>query len=138
MSLLLPKAGIARDQPWLDIQKTRACVISGAYGTAHESVDPAHIGALGTGIKRGDDETVPVLHRFHAYGHQHGELRMWRAHLPLAVLRDGLALCGFAGAALAAPLKHWRNELPDIELLEALRAIGRRDYRLWKKGELQP
>jgi hypothetical protein len=80
--LLLPKTTIVRDREWLDAQHEHACIVSGQFGHSSETIDPAHIGALGCGIKRGDDETLPILHRFHLLGHQKGEASMWREHLP--------------------------------------------------------
>lgn len=90
----MQKEPIVRDQEYLDWLKTQRCLITGRYGTEWESVDPAHIGTLGKGIKRGDDEVLPVLHRFHHHGHGSGEISMFREQLPDAILR--LALRAYA------------------------------------------
>lgn len=86
MTLLLPKSRIIRDQKWLDHLKTERCLITGEFGTEYESIDPAHIGTLGRGIKSSDDEVLPILHRFHVM-QTHGEMAMWRDCLPSDVLR---------------------------------------------------
>lgn len=136
MILALPKTAIVRDRRWLNFQHTRACLITGAYGHGDkETVDPAHIGALGKSIKRSDAETVPILHRFHKWGHDHGEIAMWREHLPGEVLKRGLIQIGVE--SLPGALFDWRNRIPDDVLLDALRAVGRADYEAWKKGTLR-
>lgn len=103
MTLLLPKLRIVRDQAWLDHLETERCLITGEFGTEYEGVDPAHIGTLGKGIKRSDDEVLPILHRFHSRGHNAGEVSMFR------------------------------RELPDVILREALRAYARHLYEEWKR-----
>lgn len=90
MTLLVPKLAVVRDQKWLDHLKTERCIITGQYGHDYESVDPAHIGTLGRGMKRSDDEVLPILHRFHAKGHNAGEISMFRENVPDDVLRDAL------------------------------------------------
>ena len=94
MSLLLPKSRIVRDQKWLDHLKTERCLITGQFGNEYEAVDPAHIGTLGRSIKSSDDECLPILHRFHAAQPGVGEISMFRANLPDAILR--LALRAYA------------------------------------------
>lgn len=88
--MLLPKTVIIRDKRYRDWLHEQACIITGQYGHEYETVDPAHIGTLGKGIKRSDDEILPILHRFHANGHGAGEISMFREHLPNDVLRDAL------------------------------------------------
>jgi len=85
-----PKMRIIRDRAWLDYLHDQPCIITGLRGTEHETVDPAHIGTLGKGIKSSDDEVLPILHRYHQDGHQRGELRMWRQCIPDDVLRSAL------------------------------------------------
>ena len=87
--LLLPKLTIIRDREYLDGLHDEPCIISGLRGTDQETVDPAHIGAF-KGMKRSDDETLPLMHRFHQYGHDHGEMTMWRVNMPDWLLRDAL------------------------------------------------
>lgn len=85
----VPKLNVIRDRKYLDSEHDEPCIISGQYGNDYESVVPAHIGAF-KGMKRGDDETLPILNRYHQLGHQKGEMTMWRQHLPDDVLRDAL------------------------------------------------
>lgn len=90
MSLMFPKLRPVIDEKWIKHLHTERCVITGIYGHEYETVDPAHIGTLGKGIKRGDNEVLPILHRFHADGHGTGEISMFRRELPDDVLRDAL------------------------------------------------
>ena len=101
--LMLPKLNPVRDRKWLDFLRTQPCIITGQTGNDYESVIGAHIGTLGKGIKRGDDEVLPILNRFHQAGHGHGEVSMFREQIPDDVLRD------------------------------ALRAFAREMYRSWKR-----
>lgn len=87
MSALFPKTLIIRDRAYLDALRLEPCIITGLRG---DTVEAAHIGTLGRGIKRSDDETLPLEHRFHAAGHNAGEVSMFRQHLPDYVLRDAL------------------------------------------------
>lgn len=88
--LMLPKLNPIRDKKWREFLHTQPCIITGMCGHDYETVDPAHIGTLGKGIKRGDNEMLPILHRFHAAGHGAGEISMFREELPDGVLRDAL------------------------------------------------
>lgn len=90
----VPKMNVVRDRKYLDWLHTQPCIITGQYGNEHETIDPAHIGALGTGIKRSDAEVLPVLHRFHGAGHNGGEVTMWRENLPDYVLLMALRALG--------------------------------------------
>ena len=85
----VPKLTIVRDRKYLDWLHEQPCLITGVRSHDNETVDPAHIGAF-KGMKRGDNEVLPILHRFHAGGHGHGEISMFRQHLPDWVLRDAL------------------------------------------------
>ena len=87
MNFLLPKLTIIRDRAYLDWLHNEPCIITGLRS---EEVEPAHIGTLGKGIKRSDDEVLPLEHRFHSSGHNHGEISMFREKLPDYVLRDAL------------------------------------------------
>lgn len=87
MNFLIPKLTIIRDRAYLDWLHTEACIVTGLRG---ETVEPAHIGTLGKGIKRSDDEVLPLEHRFHANGHNAGEISMFRKMLPDYVLREAL------------------------------------------------
>lgn len=99
MTLLLPKSRIIRDRKWLDDLRTHRCILTGQYGTEYMAVEAAHLGALGRGIKCSDDEALPLRHDLHSLGHASGE---W---------------------------SHWRREMPDWLIREALRAYAREYYR---------
>lgn len=100
--ILVPKLNLVRDPAWLKHQReNEPCIISGIRSHASETVDPSHVGAF-KGMKRSDDETLPVLHQFHVEGHNGGEMTMWRKRIPDDVLRA------------------------------ALRALARERYRAWK------
>lgn len=102
--MMLPKSRIVRDRAYLDWLREQPCILTGVRGSAQETVDPAHIGTMGKSIKSSDDEALPVLHRFHAEGHQSGEMSMFRRHLPKDVLRAALR-------AYARELyQRWRRE----------------------------
>lgn len=98
--MMVPKLNPIRDRAYLDHLRGEPCIVSGYRG---EGVDPAHIGTLGRGIKRGDDEVLPLRNVFHTNGHQSGEVSMFR------------------------------RELPDYVLRMALRALAREMYREWKQ-----
>lgn len=87
---MIPKLPIIRDRAYLDWLHEQPCILTGQRGSANETVDPAHIGTLGKSIKSSDDEALPILHRFHAEGHQIGEMTMFRKYLPSDVLRAAL------------------------------------------------
>ena len=91
MNFLIPKLTIIRDRQYLDDLHREPCLITGLRG---ETVEPAHIGTLGKGAKRSDDEVLQIEHRFHASGHNHGEISMFREHLPDYVLRAALRALG--------------------------------------------
>lgn len=61
--LMLPKINPIRDEKWRKYLHTQPCILTGQYGNEYETVDPAHIGTLGKGMKRGDNEMLPILHR---------------------------------------------------------------------------
>ena len=85
----VPKLNVVRDRKYLDSQHDDACLISGEYGNENESVVPAHLGSF-RGMKRGDDESLPIKQRFHAEGHQKGEWSMWRKWMPDWLIREAL------------------------------------------------
>ena len=91
-----------RDRKWLDHLRDQPCIITGLRGHPGDPVEAVHIGTLGKGMKRGDDEALPVSHNLHKFGHDHGEITMFRNNLPNDILRD------------------------------ALRALAREMYREWK------
>lgn len=88
-----------RDREYLDSHHDEACMICGVRG----NVVGAHIGAF-KGMKRSDDETLPLCFTCHGSGHQSGEMA------------------------------NWREKMPDYVLRMALRALGRERYREWKKN----
>ncbi len=77
-----------RDRKYLDFLRTQACIISGVRGSEVETVDPAHLGGGGTGIKGDDSTALPLIHHLHAGGHQGGEMSMWREKMPDWLLRE--------------------------------------------------
>ena len=98
-----PKPERVEDRDYLDYLQTQRCVLTGQYGNEYETVDPAHIGTYARGRKT-DDEALPMLHRFHAKGHNSGEISMLRENAPDDLLRA------------------------------AFRALAREMYREWKAG----
>ena len=100
----VPKNPPLRDRAWLDHLQMERCAITGQFGTATETVEAMHLGAY-KGMKRGDDQVIPVLHHFHAEAHQSlGEAEMLRKYAPASLI------------------------------LEAFRALARENYRRWKEG----
>ena len=87
MNFLLPKLTIIRDRAYLDWLHTEPCIV---LGIRSDSVEPAHIGTLGKGIKSSDDEVLPLSHCLHSRGHNAGEISMFREKLPDYVLREAL------------------------------------------------
>jgi|SRR5271156_3521078 len=81
---------IIRDRAYLDWLKTQPCIITGYVGTGMDVVDPSHIGTAGKGLKSDDSEALPLSHRLHMEGHQHGEMTMWRKNIPDWLLREVL------------------------------------------------
>ena len=81
---------IIRDPRYLKWLRTQPCVITSHTATEDESVVAAHIGTAGKGIKSSDDETLPVLHSFHAEAHAHGEITTFRKLAPDWLLRAAL------------------------------------------------
>ncbi len=84
-----PKLNLLRDRKYLDWVRTQACLIEGRNdGT----VEPAHIGTAGKGVKSSDDEVIPLSHRHHAKAHSVGEVRYLFDYLPIPILRKMLRL----------------------------------------------
>ena len=79
--------------------------MTGKRSNAYETVDPAHIGTAGKGIKSPDDEVLPIIHSVHHEMHQMGEMTVLRKRLPDDVLR------------------------------EALRALARERYKKWESSQ---
>ena len=86
----VPKLDPPRDRVWLDWLHTQPCILTGFRATQYETIDPLHLGTLGKGIKSPDNECLPVRHKLHAHGHQHGEISMLREHVPDWLLREAL------------------------------------------------
>jgi hypothetical protein len=84
----VPKLNLIRDRKYLDSHWEARCIISGELTDENETVEGAH---LGSRRNHGDDETLPVKHRYHKYEHDHGTVSMWRKFIPdwllLAALR---------------------------------------------------
>lgn len=85
-----PKLNPVRDRKYLDWLRDQPCVLTGWRATEQSAVDPIHVGTLGKGIKASDDEALPVWHALHKAGHDHGEMSMFRKHMPDYLLRDCL------------------------------------------------
>ena len=91
MGLLLPKTKVLVDDEWRKvILPTHRCIITGRHGSEFDGIDPAHLGSLGRGIKRPDDEILPVLHSLHVSGHNGGEWSQWRDLMPDWLIREAL------------------------------------------------
>lgn len=99
-----PKHPPVHDRKYLDWLRTQPCMICGLHGDEKETVDPMHIGVYGKGMKT-DNEALPIMHHYHATGHQSGEISMFR------------------------------KDAPDRLLRAALRALARELYREWKAAQ---
>ncbi len=99
-----PKSKPLRDPEYLRAVRLMRCLVTGQRATESLSIDPAHIGTAGKGMKSPDNEVIPLRHDIHVACHQRGEI---------PVLRD---------------------VLPDDVLRAALRALAREMYREWKDG----
>ena len=75
------------DRKYLDHLRDEPCILTGMRARPDETVDPMHIGTYGKGMKT-DDEALPVLHHFHAEGHQHGEISMLRQYAQDWLVRE--------------------------------------------------
>ena len=64
--------------------------MTGKRSNEYETVDPAHIGTAGKGIKSPDYEALPIIHSVHHEMHQMGEMTVLRKRLPDDVLREAL------------------------------------------------
>ena len=89
MTLAFPKHPPVKDRKYLDWLRTQPCIITGQRGSEFETVDPAHIGTFGKGMKT-DDEALPILHSLHSGGHSGGEIKMIRERAPNWLIRDAL------------------------------------------------
>ena len=86
----VPKQNPVRDDAYLKWLRDQPCILTGWTATETSAVDPMHIGTLGKSIKSSDDEALPVRHEFHAFGHQHGEMSMFRKQMPDWLIREAL------------------------------------------------
>jgi len=87
---IVKSTAVLRDREYLDWLRTQPCILTGQLGHDAETVDPAHIGTSGKGIKSPDNEALPVIHSLHLEAHNTGEVSMFRKHLPDWLLRDML------------------------------------------------
>ena len=98
-----PKRPPLRDRGYLDWLRTQPCIITGLRATEYESVDPAHLGVSGKGIKSPDNNAIPLIHHIHAYAHRRGHATMFRERAP-----DWLIMKAFK--ALAEDMyEEWQN-----------------------------
>jgi hypothetical protein len=110
MTLLLPKTMVIRDRRYLDATHGMRCLFTGAESGDHGSVVPCHIGTLGRGMKRGDDEVLPLWWIYNATRNPPGYHQEWQSEVEM------LRLCP-----------------PDDVVLRAYRALGREIYQEWKR-----
>ncbi len=66
-----------RDRKWLDKVRTLPCIVTGRLTSDCETVDPAHIGTAGRGLKSSDNHTLPLAHTEHEKQHRLGEVSYW-------------------------------------------------------------
>jgi len=85
---------VLRDRPYLDYLRTQRCVLTGRHGNDNVTVDPAHFGTGGTGIKADDSTALPLLHWFHHEAHQRGHASLLRQHASDSLLM--LMACAYA------------------------------------------
>ena len=91
MTLLIEKIKMLRDRKYLDALREMRCILTEKKGHPDvETVDPAHIGTAGKGIKSPDSEALPIMHSFHQLMHEKGEMTVLRELLPDNILRDAL------------------------------------------------
>ena len=95
---------IIRDRKYLDYLRTQPCLICGRRTGPDMTVEPAHIGTAGKGLKSPDSEAIPLCHEHHLEAHQRGEITFMR------------------------------ERLPDIVMRQALRAYARDEYLKWMNG----
>jgi hypothetical protein len=81
-----------RDEKWLIELRSHADIFTGYQGNDSDPIEALHIGTLGRSKKSPDNETLPVRHSKHAWGHQHGEMTMFRQNMPDWMLREALRL----------------------------------------------
>jgi hypothetical protein len=81
-----PKNAPIRDRKYLNSQHRARCTFTGRVSTEAETVEPAHIGAAGMGLKSGDDETLPLSHTMHALSHRIGFAQLVRQFAPDAFI----------------------------------------------------
>lgn len=80
-----------RDRKYLDAVRDMRCIVTGRRGNPdYETVDPAHIGTAGKGMKSSDDEVIPLIHSIHRLCHEKGEISTLRELLPDDVLREAM------------------------------------------------
>ena len=61
-----------RNQKWLDKLKERPCFLTHTPTNEYETVDPAHLGTGGKGMKDHDFHVMPLIHRLHHIQHTKG------------------------------------------------------------------
>lgn len=75
-SQILNKNPPMRDRKYLDRVREMDCIVTGRPSSDFESVDPAHIGTAGKGLKSPDNHVLPLIHSEHLQQHN-GEHRYW-------------------------------------------------------------
>jgi len=94
------KKKILRDKKYLRSLKQEPCILTGLRG----SVDAAHIGTAGKGIKSPDDEVLPIAHDIHMQMHNCGEVTTLREQAPDWLIREAFR------AYAREMYQRWREE----------------------------
>jgi len=134
----LTKVKTHRDRTYLTYLRTLPCLINEVLGGDSESVDPAHIGRGGRGIKSHDYHAIPLLHSEHLHSHNHGISRL-RLALPgrhrvsiIELLTE--AYPSDYGRLSASGLL----AMDDADFLLGLQLYAKREYFRWQSAALQP
>jgi hypothetical protein len=77
--MLIPKNKPYRDRKYLDWLRDQPCFVTGTKTNDYETVDPAHTGTYGKGLKSPDNHSLPLLHSLHAKSHNNGSVSFWCA-----------------------------------------------------------
>ena len=96
-----------RDRAYLDHLHTEPCLICGRRSEPDMTVEPAHIGTAGKGLKSPDDEAIPLCRIHHHECHALGEMSVMRSRMPDSVLR--LAVRAYAREMY----REWKEDRSD-------------------------
>tara|TARA_R110000744_G_scaffold107013_8_gene203455 strand:+ start:4054 stop:4374 length:321 start_codon:yes stop_codon:yes gene_type:complete len=104
----MQKQKAIRDRKFLDWLRDQPCIVTGANGSDHETVDPAHLRwntGGGTGLKPSDCFANPLLHSEHIKQGDMGEKLYWLE----AVNNDPQILADFMADALRWRYFVWKG-----------------------------